>query len=250
MKKAILLSLLLIFGFLPAFAEFNWQTQIKLKNDLGQTFDINYLGVKQLATDGLDLSLGEEDLPTIPVPEPELSAVFYINNDINLWSYREYKAVPDSIHFKKVYIIDIEYGTAANTIDISWDKFGPEIDSAFIEDIYDDVYIYKTDMKTSQTVHLTNHSARLQKISIWYNKSGQAVIENCQKNDIFVYPNPAEDNILLKNVSIAGELKIYNELGLCVLQCDNAGEKIDISSLNKGLYFIQTNGKIAKFIKL
>jgi hypothetical protein len=234
----------------PAFGQFNWETNIRLENNIGQKFNINYFGVKQNATDGLDLNLGEEDLPTSPVPEPELSAVFYVNNNIYTWTYKEYRAVPDSNNFKKVYIIDIEYGTGASSIDISWDKFGKEIDSAFIEDIWDDVYIYKVNMKTDQTVHLTNHAARLQKITIYYNKSGTGVVENSEKNDIFVYPNPAEDNILLKETSIGENIKIYNQLGICVLDTNYIGEKINISKLDAGLYFIKSNDRLCKFIKL
>ncbi len=250
MKQTILISFLLIIGFSPLFSQFNWEAQLRLENNLGEKFDINYFGVKQNATDFLDLALGEEDLPTIPVPEPTLGAVFYINNDIYLWSYREYRAVPDSITFKKVYTLDVEYGTAGNEIDISWDKFGKEVDSAFIEDIYDDVYIYKVDMKANQTVHLTNHAARLQKITIYYNKSGSGVVEYNEKNDIFVYPNPAQDDILIQNVPLAGNVKIYNEFGTCVIDSDYFGDKINISKLCTGVYFVVSNDRISKFIKL
>jgi len=139
MKKIFMIIILSVFGLTPAFGQFNWETNIRLENNIGQKFNINYLGVKQNATDGLDFNLGEEDLPTIPVPDPELSAVFYINNDVNTWSYREYRAVPDSNNFKKIYTFAIEYGSSATTVDVTWDHIGTEVDSAYIEDIYEEL---------------------------------------------------------------------------------------------------------------
>lgn len=250
MKRAILLLILIISGFSPAFSQFNWEANIRLENNIGEHFNINYFGVKQDATDGLDLNLGEEDLPTIPIPEPPLSAVFYVNNSIYTWTYKEYRAVPDSNNFKKVYVIDIEYGTGATSIDISWDAFGPEIDSAYIEDIFLDVDLFRVDMKKNQTVHIENHYSKDHIITVWYNKSGSDVAENSEKNDIFVYPNPAEDNILLQNVPLAGIVNIYNEYGTCMINSQYYGERINLSSLCSGVYYIKYNDKISKFIKL
>lgn len=250
MKRAILLLILIISGFSPAFSQFNWETELKIKNNLGYSLDSIFIGAKQNATDGLDKILGEEDLPTFEPPQVDLFAFLYLKNGTEtLWSYRDYRAVPEENNFKEQYILYVNYG-AGTAIDISWDAFGSEIDSAYIEDIFLDVDMYRIDMKKNQTAHIENHYSSDHIITIWYNKSGSDVVENSEKNDIFVYPNPAEDNILLQNVPLAGIVNIYNEYGTCMINSQYYGERINLSSLCSGVYYIKYNDKISKFIKL
>ncbi|MEI6088957.1 MAG: T9SS type A sorting domain-containing protein [bacterium] len=250
MKKNILLLLLLLVGFSPLFSQFNWQTELKIKNNLGFSVDSLYIGAKQDATDGLDLLLGEEDLPTMEPPQPDLFCFLYLKNgNETLWSYRDFRSVKTENNFKEEYKLYVNYG-AGTAIDISWDVLGSEIDSAYIEDIFPDVDIFRVDMKKNQTVHIENHYSKDHIITIWYNKSGSDVVENTEKNDIFVYPNPAEDNILLKNVPTPGIVKIYNEFGTCVINTDYIGGRLNVSTLSAGVYFIKFNDRISRFIKL
>ncbi len=72
-----------------------------------------------------------------------------------------------------------------------------------------------------------------------------------------VYPNPATDRITVDLNGIQGNvtLKIYNVIGMLVYQeiIDESGTTIDISSLNKGIYFIYLDEEkepiVKKFIK-
>ena len=85
--------------------------------------------------------------------------------------------------------------------------------------------------------------------------TGIAGVDN---KTISIYPNPANNVIYLENVAnnddIADKtINIVDVLGKTILSAvaDETIEKIDISKLNKGLYFIQlNNGKMTyKFIK-
>lgn len=73
---------------------------------------------------------------------------------------------------------------------------------------------------------------------------------------IKLYPNPAHDILVLETTStIFSSVKIYNVLGVCVLQftVTNQTNTIDIRSLSKGIYIVKftgANGEIQqKFIK-
>lgn len=57
---------------------------------------------------------------------------------------------------------------------------------------------------------------------------------------IIISPNPASDAIFIKTKksSIECEVEIYNTIGICVLK-SVVNEKIDISSLSKGLYYMK-----------
>jgi hypothetical protein len=79
------------------------------------------------------------------------------------------------------------------------------------------------------------------------------------KPEFIISPNPASDYIYI-NVgnwlacSLQEDLKIYNTLGECVINYElrntNYGtERIDISALSPGVYFVHSAGKISSFIK-
>lgn len=58
-------------------------------------------------------------------------------------------------------------------------------------------------------------------------------------SNFVAYPNPTQGLI---NTSIIGNYSIYNNLGQMVLQMKNTNQ-IDISSLNRGIYYIQNDLK-------
>lgn len=57
---------------------------------------------------------------------------------------------------------------------------------------------------------------------------------------IVFYPNPIRKDLNIKTKYSVGEIKIYNNLGQLVLT-DNNKNKIDLSMLDPGIYFIQLN---------
>ena len=80
-----------------------------------------------------------------------------------------------------------------------------------------------------------------------------------QSSNISIYPNPATDqlNITINNANFnSAEIKINNIIGECVLQSPplwGGREGLDISSLSKGMYFVESivDGKrsVMKLVK-
>ncbi|MBR5602905.1 MAG: T9SS type A sorting domain-containing protein, partial [Bacteroidales bacterium] len=64
-----------------------------------------------------------------------------------------------------------------------------------------------------------------------------------------VYPNPAEDYVMIESVE-AAEVRIYSINGQMVsAQTISEGTNtIDVSSLNAGMYFMQVNESMVKII--
>jgi hypothetical protein len=59
------------------------------------------------------------------------------------------------------------------------------------------------------------------------------------KSDFSVYPNPAKHDLFIKSDTPVEKVEIYNLSGLRVLSEDNVAEKIDVSHLDDGVYFVR-----------
>lgn len=104
-----------------------------------------------------------------------------------------------------------------------------------------------------------NAAGNYQNAAQW-NDFGE-ILEDCEEiyvgidkvdveNDksIFVYPNPAKENITLE---VQDDIFIYNNQGQEVLyvNCPNGKATINIANLPKGIYFIKAGERRQKFIK-
>lgn len=66
---------------------------------------------------------------------------------------------------------------------------------------------------------------------------------------IKIYPNPATEYIIVKNIKEGERVEIYDLLGQIVLSA-NPGERIDISGFTNGLYYVRVGDFIEKIIKV
>jgi hypothetical protein len=82
------------------------------------------------------------------------------------------------------------------------------------------------------------------------NKDSIKALNSIQTN---IYPNPTSDYIVVKSEKTIQKLEFYNTYGQLILQSNNASEKINISDLKDGVYFVkaffENNITITKFIK-
>ncbi|NDW19144.1 T9SS C-terminal target domain-containing protein [Dysgonomonas sp. 216] len=89
--------------------------------------------------------------------------------------------------------------------------------------------------------------------SILFNQSGTG-LENIHtiKNDIGVYPNPATDYLILKNIP-EGKciIDIYTVSGVHITRTSiqSKGQTIDVSQLQNGMYILKANNEVYKFTK-
>ncbi len=73
-------------------------------------------------------------------------------------------------------------------------------------------------------------------------------ISDFNKSAISVYPNPARNTLNISGDAIFGDAKIYDIAGARVLEINDAGKSIDVSSLNSGFYFIATDRGTSRII--
>ena len=82
--------------------------------------------------------------------------------------------------------------------------------------------------------------------------SATAGIDDIESNPVTVYPNPAEQFIMLDGINETAKADIFNITGQRVksFSVETNGEQMDISDLNPGVYFTRVNEtKAIKFIK-
>lgn len=61
-----------------------------------------------------------------------------------------------------------------------------------------------------------------------------------------IYPNPAAEYI---NVNSRGEFIIYDSLGKVIKRGNNTTSRVNISSFNKGIYFVKVGNRVETFVK-
>lgn len=64
-----------------------------------------------------------------------------------------------------------------------------------------------------------------------------------------IYPNPTSDILYIKGIDSKVEFEIYNKLGKLVAK-GLTTNKLNVSSLKNGVYFIKLNNKVHKIIKI
>ena len=89
-------------------------------------------------------------------------------------------------------------------------------------------------------------------IKITFNEEGGTSIETVNTQTASIYPNPVKDNLIIQNANdvYGSDICIYSMTGVLVAQYSQwNGETIDVSNLNPGVYFVNTNSTTLKFVK-
>jgi hypothetical protein len=76
-------------------------------------------------------------------------------------------------------------------------------------------------------------------------------IEELKASGISVYPNPVNDLLTINSEKEIGKIIIFDTLGKLVysklIKINNS--EIDIKELEAGIYFVEINGTVGKFVK-
>lgn len=83
---------------------------------------------------------------------------------------------------------------------------------------------------------------------IEYSACPNAKVDNIQNTSLNFFPNPVFDYLTL-NESVNDNVVIFNSLGQKLVELTPLSQKVDLSFLNPGLYFIDFNGSMLPFIK-
>ena len=91
------------------------------------------------------------------------------------------------------------------------------------------------------------------RITSGYKSAGDETKQLNSTQKLTIYPNPVNDqlNLQLNEQQLFSNLRIIDLTGKVILekQVENQAEQIDVSTLPKGMYYIQVNNEQAKFIK-
>ena len=88
-------------------------------------------------------------------------------------------------------------------------------------------------------------------VKITFNEKGTS-IETANASNVNIFPNPVKDNLVINNVNMiyGSDICIYTTTGVLVGKYSQwNGETIDVSHLCPGVYFVNTNSTILKFVK-
>ncbi len=77
--------------------------------------------------------------------------------------------------------------------------------------------------------------------------SEPTVVNDLNKQDYSVYPNPVKTSLRLDGLALGSELYLYSSRGVLLLE--TKGNSIDFSTLPQGVYFLVANGITKKIIK-
>ena len=69
------------------------------------------------------------------------------------------------------------------------------------------------------------------------------------EGNVTVYPNPVVNTLYINGVTENSAYSIYNQSGSMVASGSLTVNRVDVSALNSGVYFIETEAGKAKFIK-
>jgi hypothetical protein len=223
-------------------------------------------GLDQTATDGIDVNLGESDLPPYP-PTGAFDARFLLpeNNfsgSLSSWSdYRYASGFPfsGSIEHRLKY----QSAALATAMFFSW-NFPPEV-TGLLQDVSNGIFVNEQ-ISGSGTFELTNFVVLNQmKLFIYYNNITTIIDDekfkpltfNLEQN----YPNPFNPSTTIKysiQKNAYVNLSVYNMLGQKVTELVNemmsAGEyQIEFNSaeLSSGVYIAKLiSGDYTKLIKM
>lgn len=128
--------------------------------------------------------------------------------------------------------------------------------------------IYKVDIQTQASsllleiddfigtydIVFSNNSLYVTTLEGNYNQVARVDLNNLEttefnKNTIVLYPNPTSDFINLKGINPGEDVTIINTNGKTIKSVKVDNGKIDVSSLEAGIYFIKNKNVYSKFLK-
>lgn len=66
---------------------------------------------------------------------------------------------------------------------------------------------------------------------------------------INIYPNPAENAIVIDGLEAGEKVRIYSEAGIIKLEGDYNGQEFNVSALERGRYIVQAYNVVVRMIK-
>lgn len=242
--KILMSVIVCLFLFNSVNAYEKTKTRLYLSTKNGYTMDKLVFGIDPNATSSLDTALGENDAPPFPVPDG-MNAGFYIYDSTqqsNVWTYLDLRPYPSSDTAWVYYRIEAAINSG-DILTVKWNPIGPEIDSAIIIDRYTNGFQVKVDMKKETTAKMPNEFIYSLLMKVKYPTKTISVSEYNDNSDKIYITNPVSDEMQIFSELEILSLNIINSLGETELLINkiNSKEKINLSGLNTGIYYVIIN---------
>lgn len=119
-------------------------------------------------------------------------------------------------------------------------------------DLIDNLYTVPNSMDVlGEYLYMTHNSPNNDHLLAKLRLPPLSVHENMKDEDIYLYPNPSENILIIKGLNKNEFYTIYNILGEALIaRSTSNSEEIDVKNLSNGLYFLKLDsGKTFQFIK-
>ncbi len=239
--KIVLILLLFANSFL--IANESIVIKMKLTNSNGSLAGYNNeklsFGLDKNATDGIDVDLGEAEIPPCSWAFACSSFLNY-NTEIgeDIFQYIDLKAFPNSKDDSVVYTF--RFYDMVDSVNIEWENIPAEIYFARMRSSYLSVHWNDINMKEVNKVVIDNPAVNEFKIVIKYQTNSS--VEEIIRNEKLISPNPASESINI-NINDFSRIEIFNIMSAKVFETSTFIDKIDVSSMPKGIYLINITTK-------
>lgn len=233
-------------------------------NSDGEKQDNLTIGVHPAATDYIDKQapMLEEEHPGGGMGSKYLHCFFEYTTiyegdttESTVYAYRDIRKEDTIKSFRKEYFMHAQFG--AEDMTLKWGELDYDnLDSAYMVDNLkiseDSPDLFYVDMLQETEYTLTNSAWKKIKFVLVF--KDPVSVEDDNKAEIAIYPNPASDFIKI-NMDNMQSYKIFDATGKLVISGHNTDSLIDVQALEKGFYnivLIDYNAKMQskKFIKL
>lgn len=239
MKRYFFTFILIICVFIQTYAnDFDVRVKLTLDNVTSRDTLLQF-GAISSATDSIDLSLGEFELPPFLPPEFDIYAVFDLDSNIidGIFSYKDFRSVPTEIdEFYHRYRIELNK-RVNSVVTITWGNLPDKIKYARISDEL--ALMFNVDMKTTNQVVIDNQllSRIPVVIDVIYSKIPTSVEKD--DSDLILFPNPTKEKFFIKNSENLCKIELIDELSNVLFESKQTNCIINVSNLTNGIYFVK-----------
>jgi hypothetical protein len=219
-----------------------------IPGDLGIYFNQNLIslaGLENITMIGGDLNINYN--PSL-VNLDELSNVSAIDGIVHIWINDDLEDLSGLTNVTTISGNISMYGNqvlssleglgnvAANTIENLYIHDNPVLSECDIQSICEYLAAPNGTIEINNNAPGCNSPEEVEEACLTSTDEHAAIV-----NDIQIFPNPAKKTITIVSPSEAKikEINIYNQTGLVILQKKSPVNKIDVSALQPGLYFVE-----------
>lgn len=242
--KHILITIALVLSF----AQLNAQ-QGKVEVRCTFTNNINdrntlVVGVAPDATDSLDVSLGEQEIPPLFPPEGLFATLTFKQDGETIFSKTDFKPSKTDLHYSVTHVVQFNppSKTRGEWIQVLWAKesFSANIDSVVLTDRITNGSIVRVLFDSKNVDTIKNGEIERLSLTIYYNNVPVSVKD---AEHFMISPNPANEAFYL---SQPRDIQVYSAQGILVLEKQEC-RAVSTSQLANGMYTVKAvdkNGRI------